>query len=294
MKIALHGKVIAPDSVSVVRRIFEELQQRKSDLYISKSLFEIASEADIPLDKYEQYDLGQDFSQFDVMISLGGDGTLLESVTYVGPSETPILGINTGRLGFLATTSINQISQALDDLFHNHYEIDSRMLIRVESEVPVFNGLNFGLNEFTVLKQDTSSMIRVHTWLNGEILNAYWADGLIISTPTGSTGYSLSCGGPVVLPHSNNFIVTPVSPHNLNVRPLVVSDDSIFSLKVESRSKYYLMSLDSRSQTMDTSVRITVRKEQFRAKLVKFDGYSFVDTLRRKLHWGLDARNFNL
>ncbi len=294
MKIALHGKVIASGSVDVVRRIFEELRQRKGEIFISRSLYKIAAGAGIALDEYEQYNIDHDFSQFDVMISLGGDGTLLESLTYVGSSETPVLGINTGRLGFLATTSIGQISQALDNLFSNNYGIDTRMLIRVDSEVPLFNGLNFGLNEFTVLKQDTSSMIRVHTWLNGELLNAYWADGLIISTPTGSTGYSLSCGGPVVMPHSHNFIVTPVSPHNLNVRPLVVSDDSVFSLKVESRSKYYLLSLDSRSQPMDTSVGITVKKEQFKARLVKFEGYSFVDTLRKKLHWGLDARNRNL
>lgn len=291
MNIAIHGKVIASKSVPVVRRILEELNRRNREIFISKSMYEIASAVDIPVDGYQLYKQGDDFSQFDVAISLGGDGTLLETVTYIGSAETPILGINTGRLGFLATTSIDQISQAMDDLFCNRFEIDSRMLIRVESEIPLFNGLNFGLNEFAILKQDTSSMIRVHTWLNGEILNAYWADGLIISTPTGSTGYSLSCGGPVIMPHSNNFIVTPVSPHNLNVRPLVVSDDSVFSLRVESRSKYYLLSIDSRSLTMDTSVEIKVRKERFKAKLIKFAGYSFVDTLRRKLHWGLDARN---
>lgn len=291
MKIAIHGKIIASGSVPVVRNILEELFKRNGEISISESLSKIARSAGIAVDRYSIYKEEVDFSQFDVMISLGGDGTLLESVTYVGKAETPILGINTGRLGFLATTSIIQISQAMDDLFERRYEIDSRMLIRVESDIPLFNGLNFGLNEFTVLKQDTSSMIRVHTWLNDEVLNSYWADGLIISTPTGSTGYSLSCGGPVVVPHSHNFIITPVNPHNLNVRPLVVSDDSVFALKVESRSNYYLLSIDSRSQIVDTSVEIKIRKEHFKAKLIKFDGYSFVDTLRKKLHWGFDARN---
>jgi len=291
MKIAIHGKIITSGSIPVVRNILDELFKRNGEISISESFYKIALAAGIAVDKYSIYKRGTDFSQFDVMISLGGDGTLLESITYIGRAETPILGINTGRLGFLATTSVIQISQAMDDLFEHKYEIDSRMLIRVESDIPLFNGLNFGLNEFTILKQDTSSMIRVHTWLNGEILNSYWADGLIISTPTGSTGYSLSCGGPVVMPHSHNFIITPVSPHNLNVRPLVVSDDSTFALKVESRSNYYLLSIDSRSQTVDTSVEIKIRKEQFKAKLIKFDGYSFVNTLRKKLHWGFDARN---
>ena len=291
MKIAIHGKVIDSDSVPVVRRILEELFRRNGKIFISKSLHKIAKSAGISVDGYSIYEEGMDFNQFDVMISLGGDGTLLESITYIGSAETPILGINTGRLGFLATTSIIQISQAMDDLFERRFELDSRMLLRVESDIPLLNGMNFGLNEFAVLKQDTSSMIRVHTWLNGEILNSYWADGLIISTPTGSTGYSLSCGGPVVMPHSHNFIVTPVNPHNLNVRPFVVSDDSVFSLKVESRSNFYLLSIDSRSQIVDTSVEIKVRKEHFKAKLIKFDGYSFVNTLRKKLHWGLDSRN---
>jgi NAD+ kinase len=203
------------------------------------------------------------------------------------------LGINTGRLGFLATTTQSMIDAAAQALADGTYEIEKRLLVRLETavDVDVFDGLNFALNEFTVLKQDTSSMITVHAYLNGEFLNSYWADGLIIATPTGSTGYSLSCGGPVVVPQSKNLIITPVSPHNLNVRPLVVADDSVITLEVEGRSNYFLVSLDSRSATVEAGLRLTIRKEDFKARLIKLDGSSFVNTLRKKLNWGLDARN---
>jgi len=215
----------------------------------------------------------------------------LETVTHVGKSEIPILGVNTGRLGFLATTNKALISEALESIENNQFAIDTRMLLKVDSSESIFDDLNYGLNEVTVLKQDTSSMITVHSYINGEFLNSYWADGLIIATPTGSTGYSLSCGGPVVMPHSNNLILTPVSPHNLNVRPLVVSDSCTISLEVESRSGYFMVSLDSRSRTIKSGLKLQIRKEGFSAKLIKFDGYSFVNTLREKLNWGLDVRN---
>jgi NAD+ kinase len=223
--------------------------------------------------------------------SVGGDGTLLETVTYIGSREIPILGINTGRLGFLATTSPYQVKSAIHALFNGYFTYDDRTLIHVESDRDVFDGVNFGLNEFTIIKRDTSSMIVVKTFIDGEYLNTYWADGIIIATPTGSTGYSLSCGGPVVLPQSNNFIISPVSPHNLNVRPMVVSDNSIISFEIQGRSKNYLISLDSRSRVVEASVQLAVRKESFKARLVKLNGDNFLHTLRNKLNWGLDARN---
>jgi NAD+ kinase len=209
----------------------------------------------------------------------------------VGNAEIPILGINTGRLGFLATTPKEKIEQALTDLLNRNYKIDARTLIKMESNRPIFQDIDFALNEFGILKTDSSSMITVHTYVDGDYLNSYWADGLIVATPTGSTGYSLSCGGPIVLPHSNNFIITPVSAHNLNVRPLIVSDQSEITFKIESRSNKFLVSLDSKSESVDNDVKLTVRKEDFQAKLVTFSYSNYFDTLRQKLNWGLDLRN---
>ena len=241
--------------------------------------------------KSKLYTTGAELLKPDFILSVGGDGTLLETVTFVKKKEIPILGINAGRLGFLATTPREKITESLDALFTGDFRYDDRSLIRLESEEDIFNGLNFGLNEFTILKKDTSSMIVVHTYIDGEYLNSYWADGLIVSTPTGSTGYSLSCGGPLVLPQSNNFIIAPVSPHNLNVRPIIVSDNSVISFKIEGRGKNVLVSLDSRSKTVPASITLKVKKESFKARLVEVQGYNFLETLRNKLNWGLDLRN---
>jgi NAD+ kinase len=230
-------------------------------------------------------------SAIDVVISIGGDGTLLDTISLIGAYETPVLGINTGRMGFLATIAKEDIDAAVKDLLGNRYSLEDRSLVRLESSVPLFKGLNFGLNEFTIHKRDTSSMITVHTYIDGDYLNSYWADGLIVSTPTGSTGYSLSCGGPLISPLAKNFVITPVSPHNLNVRPIVVSDVSEISFKIEGRSEKFLVSLDSRSTPIDASVELKIKKEIFVAKLVKFHNYSFFDTLRQKLNWGYDMRN---
>lgn len=291
MKIALHGKSTARKNPPFVQTLCAELQKHGVELLISEPFAEIVAKWDDGFPAVQTFAMKDDLSGIDLMISLGGDGTLLDSVTYSGASEVPILGINTGRMGFLATSSSEHISEIVYRLIHGKYEIENRMLIRVEMAEDLFGGLNFGLNEFTVLKQDTSSMITVHAWLNDEYLNAYWADGLIVATPTGSTGYSLSCGGPVVVPQSHSFILTPVSPHNLSVRPLVVSDSSTISLEVEARSKYFLVSIDSRSRTVRKSQKIHLCRERFCARLVKFEGSSFVVTLRSKLNWGFDVRN---
>ena len=291
MKVAVHGKVFHENTLPVIEYTIDLLRKKKYKFYLSRPFHDQVFEHGIDLDKCSIYTPGSDFQNFDFIISIGGDGTLLETITHVGKSETPILGVNTGRLGFLATTNKEMISEALECIENKQFDIDSRMLLKVESSDPIFDELNYGLNEVTVLKQDTSSMITVHAYINDEFINSYWADGLIIATPTGSTGYSLSCGGPVVMPHSNNLILTPVSPHNLNVRPLVVSDSYTISLKVESRSNYFMVSLDSRSRIIKSGVKLQIGKENFAAKLIKFDGYSFVNTLRKKLNWGLDVRN---
>jgi NAD+ kinase len=291
MKVAIHGKVFPLNTLPVIEHTLRKLSERKHEIFLSDSFYNQVVENGVDLKDCGIYQPGSQFESYDFVISIGGDGTLLETVTHVGRSEIPILGVNTGRLGFLATTNEETVGEAIDRIGRREYEIDDRMLLKVECSEPIFQSLNYALNEFTVLKQDTSSMITVHAYINGEFLNSYWADGLIISTPTGSTGYSLSCGGPVVMPQSNNLILTPVSPHNLNVRPLVVSNSCTITLEVESRSNYFMVSLDSRSMILKTGLQIQVMKEQFTARLIKFEGYSFVNTLRKKLNWGLDVRN---
>lgn len=291
MKIAIHGRKFNEDSVTYIQGLFNELNLKKADLLVSGYFHDRLACSGIKTGKYDTYQLKDDLSEVDFMVSVGGDGTLLEAVTHVGSLETPILGINMGRLGFLATTPRDRISNAIEALYKDYYKIDQRSLIHLIADRDIFDDLNFGLNEMTILKKDTSSMIVVHAYIDGEYLNSYWADGLIVSTPTGSTGYSLSCGGPLVLPQSNNFIITPVSPHNLNVRPMIVSDKSVISFEIEGRSKNFLVSLDSRSYTVDASIQLAVKKEQFSVKLVKLDGYNFFDNLRQKLNWGLDVRN---
>ncbi|MDQ3535143.1 MAG: NAD kinase [Bacteroidota bacterium] len=291
MKFAIHGRRSIDESIPYVQEVFDVLNKRKAEIYISEVFYKTLKNSSINTGDFKIYEVNDDLSHIDIVISIGGDGTLLDTITHVGALELPILGINTGRLGFLATTSKNEIFNAIEAIYNKLYSFDMRSLIKLESDQNIFNNLNYGLNEFTILKKDTSSMITVHTFIDGDYLNSYWADGLIVSTPTGSTGYSISCGGPVVLPHSNNFIITPVSPHNLNVRPMVVSDNSVISFKIEGRSKYYLVSLDSRSYTVDNSIQMAVKKQDFKVKLVKLNGYNFLDTLRQKLNWGLDIRN---
>lgn len=291
MKIAIHGRKIDKKSRQYVQQLLKCIRDRGSEIIISRGFNKSLKESDISLDGTGLFDSNSGLEQVDFVFSVGGDGTLLETVSQVGRLELPIVAINTGRLGFLATISKEMIPQAVEALYLNEFSFESRTLIKVHSDRDIFNGKNFGLNDFTILKKDTSSMITVHAYIDGEYLNSYWADGLIVSTPTGSTGYSLSCGGPVVLPQSNNFIITPVSPHNLTVRPMVVSDNSVISFEIEGRSENFLVSLDTRSYTVDASVQMAVSKEDFQAKLVKLDGYNFLDTLRMKLNWGFDARN---
>ncbi len=291
MRIAIHGRKIDNKSRHYIRQLIDALQSRKCQILVSNSFIRSLQDSGFELSDIQTFDQRSGLADIDFVISVGGDGTLLETVSHVGSLELPIVAINTGRLGFLATISKEIIPQAVEALFQNEFSFEYRTLVRVDSDRDIFNGKNFGLNDFTILKKDTSAMITVHAYIDGEYLNSYWADGLIVSTPTGSTGYSLSCGGPVVLPQSHNFIITPVSPHNLTVRPMVVSDKSVISFEIEGRSKNFLVSLDTRSYTVDASVQMAVSKEKFQAKLVKLDGYNFLDTLRMKLNWGYDARN---
>jgi len=233
----------------------------------------------------------KDFMNLELIISLGGDGTLLEAVSYAGASETPILGINTGRMGFLATVAQKDALAALKGFWEGQYVLDKRTLLRLDVCRASRVETDFALNEVAFLKRDSSSMIAVHASINGELRTKYWADGLIVTTPTGSTGYSLSCGGPIVLPSAHNLVITPVNPHNLSVRPLVLPDSAVLSFKVESRNQKFLVTLDGRSRATNTDAELTVRKAPFQTHLIKIDQNNIFDVLRQKLHWGLDVRN---
>ncbi len=229
--------------------------------------------------------------KIDFLITLGGDGTILNAATVVRDSGVPILGINLGRLGFLAGIEKARIKEAIDLLQRGMYNVQDRSMLQIESSVPLFGETPFALNDMTILKRDTSSMITIHTYIDGAYLNSYWADGIIIATPTGSTGYSLSCGGPIIFPDSGNFVITPVAPHNLNIRPIVISDNSIISFEVEGRAENFLCTLDSRFETITSSVQLAVRKCDYPMKLVQLNETSFMCTIRDKLAWGMDSRN---
>lgn len=291
MRVAVHGKEFNRQSAPLVVRVFEILRTAGADIHVSTKFLPFLKAPAFKVFKYNTYQAGDSLKEMDFFISIGGDGTLLESVTHIGPLQIPVLGINTGRLGFLATISREEMEASLVKVIDGNYTVDKRAVIRLETSSDIFGSLNFALNDFTVVKKDTSSMITIHTFIDGEFLNSYWADGIIVATPTGSTGYSLSCGGPLIFPRSGNFVITPVSPHNLTVRPIIVSDSSEISFQVEGRSKRFLVSLDSRIASVDASVRLKIKKADFGVKLIQLEGQHYFKTLRQKLNWGLDIRN---
>lgn len=230
-------------------------------------------------------------NEVEFLISIGGDGTILDAVTLIRDSNIPILGVNFGRLGFLASISKNEIASAVEALVNHTFIVDKRSLIHIDSDTNLFGDTPFALNEFALHKRDTSPMIKIHTYINGEFLNTYWADGLIVSTPTGSTGYNLSCNGPILFPESSSFVITPVAPHNLNVRPIVVADSNIISFEVEGRSNQYICVMDARREFVNIDIQIAVKKENFTVSLIRLNENSFLSTLRNKLTWGMDKRN---
>lgn len=291
MKIAIHGRNFTEAARPFIQTMFNELANRNHSVQLSAIYRNILDGIGVAHGVDLGYDSAENLFDADFIFSLGGDGTLLEAVTHVGKRETPIVGINVGRLGFLATIPPSGIPSMLQRIEDGNFSLDKRSLVSLESTNNLFGGLNFGLNDITITKTDTSSMITVHSYMNEEFLNSYWADGLIVSTPTGSTGYSLSCGGPVLVPHSQNFIVTPISPHNLNVRPMVVEDSSVLKFEISSRSGSFLVALDARSMVVEDGAQLTVRKADFYAQLVKMPEDTFFNTLRSKLSWGLDMRN---
>lgn len=285
MRIAIHGRDFHSKSTRFIEKLVELIQSNGAETIISDKLKKHFS----PPSKSFGYKTG--LKNVDYFVSVGGDGTLLESVTYVGKQEIPILGINTGRLGFLATVSRDETEQAIALMCSGKMKTDKRTLLSLSADPKLFNGFSYALNDFTIMKKDTSSMITVHVFVDGELLNSYWADGIIVATPTGSTGYSLSGGGPLVSPGSESIIITPVSPHNLTARPIVLSDKSEITFKIEGRSKKFLISLDSRFETIDDSVKLKINKAPFNVRLLQVQGHSHFNTLRQKLNWGVDVRN---
>lgn len=291
MKIGIHGKKFLEDQIDFLHLFIKEISTYECVLHFSAPYLKSLLKHQVVTSNQLSYQPGDDLSSFDLLITLGGDGTLLEGVTHIGRSEIPVLGINLGRMGFLATTAKDFITSALSELFKKNYTFDQRTLLRLKSKDGLFEPFNFALNDFTILKKDTSSMISVKAYIDGEYVNTYWADGIIVCTPTGSTGYSMSCGGPLVLPGSQNFVITPVSPHNLTLRPMVVPDDRTLSFKIEGRSKYYLCSLDSRFKTIGNDCELIIDKADFKVNLIKLGDSSYFKTIRQKLSWGLDYRN---
>ncbi len=292
MKIAIYSRGIENNQLKDIESLLIELAKHDVEPVIFQDFFnQFYSAIQMPA-KYSTFANGNDLDPtIDCMISLGGDGTLLDTVTLVKDSGIPVLGINYGRLGFLASIGKENLHAALQALVQRKYVLDKRTLLHLDANTNLFDETPYALNEFTLHKKDSSPMIKIHTYLNGEFLNTYWADGLIVATPTGSTGYSLSCNGPVVFPESASFVITPVAPHNLNIRPIIVPDNTIVSFEIEGRTDGFLCTLDSRKEIVSKEIQLAVKKESFGINLIRLNENNFLQTLRNKLSWGLDKRN---
>lgn len=293
MKVFIFGQKVKSDDYLHIQSLISYLKDNKLEVYIFQAYKEQIQQEIPKIQDLMIWSNYQDIIKVkpDCIITLGGDGTILSALTYIRDSNIPILGINLGRLGFLASIETRLMADAVHHLINGMYEIEERVLIQLDSNFPLFDETPFALNDFSILKRDNSSMITIHTYINGDFLNSYWADGLIISTPTGSTGYSLSCGGPIIFPQAKNLVVTPVAPHNLNVRPIVLPDDSILSFEVEGRTESFLCTLDSRYDVITAEHQLAVRKCEFGIRLIQLHPSSFLKTMHDKLNWGLDKRN---
>ena len=291
MKVAVYSRVVELEQKDV-QLFFDELDKENIIPVVYEPYFrEISRHLSLP-GKIETFSSYKDFTKdIEFVISLGGDGTLLDTVTLVRDSNIPVAGINFGRLGFLASIGRDELVTAIRALAMRSFLIDKRTLLHVDSNIELFGETPYALNEFAIHKRDVSPMIKIHTYLNGELLNTYWADGLIVATPTGSTGYSLSCAGPIVFPESGSLVITPIAPHNLNVRSIVVPDNTIISFEMESRSDEVIIALDSRREIVNKNIQLAIRKESFTLNLVRLNENNFLQTLRNKLSWGLDKRN---
>jgi NAD+ kinase len=294
-KVAIFGQAYKNTDRRYFDILIENLNKFNIEIIIEKEFVTILNDLGIQNLNYKTFQQHKDLdSSFDILFTLGGDGTILNAATLVKDLNIPILGINTGRLGFLATVQKKEIENTIKSLISKEYTIQERAVMQITSNDPNidFNDINFALNEVTIARKNSTSMIRVEAYLNNEYLTTYWSDGLVIATPTGSTGYSLSCHGPIIMPESNNFVLTPIAPHNLSARPLVVPDQTEIKLKIIGREKEFFLSLDSRVSTAPFDIELTLTKADFTIKLIQLNQQTFIRTLREKLFWGDDKRNY--
>ncbi|MDD3877114.1 MAG: NAD kinase [Bacteroidales bacterium] len=290
-KIAIYSRKINENNINTVIELFKKLDKFNCILVIFDDLYQQIKEAFQFKSKCQIFKSHEDVAMCNFLISIGGDGTLLDTITYIRDSGTPVIGFNIGKLGFLANATLADIDQTLNHILNNNYAIEERSLLKIESNALQFNEINYALNDITLHKSDASSMIKIDAFIDELFLNSYWADGIIISTPTGSTAYSLSCGGPIIAPNSNNFIITPIASHNLTVRPIVISDQSRIKLQVNALNKPFIISLDSRKFKLSKKSEFLLMKEKFSFNIIKTPDCDFYSTIRKKLLWGHDIRN---
>ncbi len=294
MKVAIFGKYYQNSTEPIIKDIFVFFNSNNVEMVIDSYFLNVLKGKKIIEKEYNTFTSHNELdSSFDMLVSIGGDGTILRAAALVRDSGVPILGINAGRLGFLATVQKDNIAEFLQFIIEKKYTLSKRTLLSLTSspENESIHEINFALNEISVSRKETTSMITIETYLNGEFLNSYWADGLIIATPTGSTGYSMSCGGPILTPDVRSFVVTPIAPHNLNARPLVITDDTEIKLKISGREEHYLVSLDSRITSINNDTTLYIKKTPFQINMVEIPDATFLKTLRSKLFWGEDRRN---
>ena len=292
MKLAIYGKAYDEKDHETIDTLFGLLHQNGIAYCIEQNYYNIICEK-FQMESAEKFtdSEGLQKSNVNFLLSLGGDGTLLETLAFLKETAIPVIGVNLGRLGFLSLVPKNEIEQALFSLSNGHFKLEKRSVLELTSDSGIFTPFHYALNDFTIHKRDTGSMITIETYLNGDFFNTYWSDGIIVSTPTGSTAYSLSCGGPIIFPDSHNFAITPVAPHNLSIRPVIVPDTSVISFKVKGRGANCLVSLDSRYHIVENINEIAIQKAGFMVNLVKLNNQNFINTLREKLKWGFDSRN---
>lgn len=292
MNIAIFGKTIQEENLSILRQVISKLEGHRCRLFFYAPFFQqIEDKISFEQAPVLFSDHAGIADRVDFLFSIGGDGTLLDTITLVRHSGIPVLGINLGRMGFLSSVSKGAVLPAIDALMAGCYSLDKRSLLHLESSADLFGEMNYALNELTIYKKDPFSMLTIEVSVNGHFLNSYWADGLLIATPTGSTAYSMSCGGPIIAPQSAAFVITPVATHNLTVRPIVIPDNSKISIRVVGRSREFFVGLDSRSRSATADIGLTVSREQFQLNLLQLEHENFFQTIREKLKWGLDIRN---
>ncbi len=294
MNIGLYARAIRnKEALDCLQNTINYLGQNGVGIFFHEELHKNLDESKLTFEHpYEMFTSDEiQTAKIDYLLCIGGDGTMLDTLNIVRETGIPVLGFNTGRLGYLATSNPEDVEKVIDELTKKSYHIDRRTLLKLEADQELFGGFAYALNDFVIHKKDSTSMITVHTYLNGEFMNSYWADGLIVATPTGSSAYSLSCGGPILIPKSASFAITPIAPHNLSVRPVVIPDDTVLSFEIEGRVKSYLISLDSRSCSIKKGTQIAVRKADFTFNLIRLSNENYLDALRNKMMWGMDVRN---